>query len=153
MIDIQETTADERGLIADAVCPIMLNVENALGELEDIHDDYFMLAEQKPIEARDAERIGRIIRISTNLLYDACAAFGLLTGFDSWTGTKYALEQVAKISRTRRVDSLFDKLSKQERYMSEEKRNSVCVARGMAMDLPDEQAEAVLLGLLKEAQA
>lgn len=97
MIYIEETTADERGLIADTVFPIMNAVENALGELTDMQDEYFGDADQKAISARDAEKMGRTIRISTELLFDACAAFGLLTGFDSWSGTKSAREQIERI--------------------------------------------------------
>ena len=149
MIVIQKTTPDERGLIADAVCPIMLNVENVLRELDDIQEDYFMDAEQKTIKASDAERIGRIIRISTDLLFDACAAFGLLTGFDHWHGTKFALNQMEQVSCTRRVEALRDQLYAKEKYMSEEKKKPMIEARSAAEGIPDEQAETVLAALLK----
>ena len=149
MILHPNTTADERGLIADAVCPIMLNVENVLGELDDIQEEYFADAEQKPINVRDAKRIGRIIRISTDLLGDACAAFGLLTGFDEWYGTKATLNQMERISCARRVEALRDQLYAKEKYMSEEKREQMAEARRNAEGMPEEQAETVLAALLK----
>ena len=143
MILHPNTTADERGLIADAVCPIMLNVENVLGELDDIQKEYFEDAEQKPINVRDAKRIGRIIRISTDLLGDACA------GFDEWYGTKATLNQMERISCARRVDALCNQLYEKEKYMSEEKRDQMAEARRNAEGMPDEQAETVLAALLK----
>lgn len=139
MIYIQETTADERGLIADAVCPIMDAVEMALGELSDIESEFF----------EDAERVGRTIHISTELLFDACAAFGLLTGFENWSGTKSAREQIERISRAFRVDALADRISKKEKHMDEEKRKSIIAARSKAQGMCDEQAEVVLSALLK----
>lgn len=149
MIYIQETTADERGLIADAVCPIMDAVERALGELSDIESEFFEDAEQKEISAIDAERVGRTIHISTDLLFDACAAFGLLTGFENWSGVKYAREQIERISRAFRVDALADRISKKETHMDKEKRKSIIAARSKAQGMCDEQAEVVLSALLK----
>lgn len=149
MICIQKTTADERGLIVDAVCPIMVEVENAMRELSEIESEFFEMREQKEISARDAERMGRIIHISTGLLWDACTAFGLLTGFDQWGGAKFAREQIEQISRVFRVDALADKISKKEKYMDEEKRKSVIAARCKASEMSDEQAETVLSVLLK----
>ena len=151
MIDIQKTTADERGLIVDAVCPIMVAVEDAKDLLCEIESSYFEVMDPK-LDQTDAERIELIIRVSTNLLYDACTAFGLLTGFDTWGGTKFALSQIEQISRSKRVDDLSSKLLKRERHMDEEKRKSVCATRRKAEELPDEQAETALSALLKEAQ-
>ena len=149
MICIQKTTADERGLIIDAVCPIMAEVENAMRKLSEIEGEFFENAEQKAISANDAERMGRIIHISTELLFDACTAFGLLTGFENWGGAKFAREQIEQISRAFRVDALADKISKKEKYMDEEKRKSIIAARCKATEMSDEQAETVLSALLK----
>ena len=90
-----------------------------------------------------------IIHISTELLFDACTAFGLLTGFENWGGAKFAREQIEQISRAFRVDALADKISKKEKYMDEEKRKSIIAIRRKAKEMNDEQAEAVLSALLK----
>ena len=121
MISIQKTTADERGLIIDAVCPIMVEVENAMRELSEIESEFFENAEQKAISANDAERMGRIIHISTELLFDACTAFGLLTGFENWGGAKFAREQIEQISRAFRVDALADKFPRKRRTWTRKK--------------------------------
>lgn len=148
MINIEKTTADERGLIADAVCPIMNAVEDAKDLLAEIESEYYEVIDPK-LDQNDVEKVGLIIRVSTNLLHDACTAFGLLTGFDNWGGTKFALSQIKQISRSKRVDDLSSKLMERESHMDEEKRKSVCAAREKAKELPDEQAETVLAALLK----
>lgn len=149
MICIQKTTADERALIIDAVCPIMAEVENAMRELSEIESEFFENAEQKAISANDAERMGRIIHISTELLFDACTAFGLLTGFENWGGAKFAREQIEQISRAFHVGALANKISEKEKYMDEEKREAIIAVRRKATEMSDEQAEAVLSALLK----
>ena len=149
MILIQKTTADERGLIGDAVGPIMEEIENAMRELNAIESEFFEMRGQKAISAVDAERMGRIIHISTDLLFDACTAFGLLTGNDHWGEAKFAREQIEQISRAFRVNALADEIFKKEKYMNGEKRKSVIAARCKASEMSDEQAETVLSALLK----
>ena len=148
MIVIQKTTSDERGLIADAVCPIMVEVEQAKDLLAEIVSLYFEVTDIK-VNQTDAERIGLFVQVSLDKLHDACVAFGLLTGFESWNGTKYALRTMEQISCARRVDSLCDQLREKGKYMNEGKRKHMLEAMGKAQEMPDEQAETVLDALLK----
>ena len=83
MIDIQKVTSDERGLIVDAVCPIMCAVEDAKDLLSDIEGEYFEVRDIK-LDQNDVERIALVVRVVGNMLYNACTAFGLLTGVDSF---------------------------------------------------------------------
>lgn len=148
MINIEKTTADERGLIVDTVCPIMNAVEDAKDLLSDIESEYFEMADPK-LDQNDVEKIGLIVRVAGNLLFDACTAFGLLTSFDCFGNPKYARVQMEQITRSKRVDDLSSKLRERERHMDEEKRKSVFAARRKAEELPDEQAETALSALLK----
>ena len=93
MINIEKTTADERGLIVDTVCPIMNAVEDAKDLLSDIESEYFEMADPK-LDQNDVKKIGLIVRVAGNLLFDACTAFGLLTGCDFWGNPKYARVQM-----------------------------------------------------------
>lgn len=148
MIDIQKVTSDERGLIVDAVCPIMCAVEDAKDLLSGIEGEYFEVRDIK-LDQNDVERIALVVRVVGNMLYNACTAFGLLTGVDSFGNPKYAREQMEQISRSKRVDELANQLCDKERHMSEEKQKHIMAARGKAQEMPDEQAEVVLSALLK----
>ncbi len=148
MIDIQKVTSDERGLIVDAVCPIMCAVEDAKDLLSDIESEYFEVRDPK-LDQYAVERVALVVRVAGNMLFDACTAFGLLTGFDCFGNPQYAREQMEQISRSKRVDKLADQLCDKERHMSEEKQKYIRSARGKAQEMPDEQAEVVLSALLK----
>ena len=149
MIYIQKTTADERGLIIDAVSPIMSAVENAKDLLSDIESEYFEAIDPK-LDEYAVKRISLVVRVAGDMLFDACTAFGLLTGFDCFGNPQCAREQMKQIFRSQRVDKLNDQLCDKERHMGEEKKKCSIAARSKAHEMPDEQAEMVLSALLKE---
>ena len=149
MISVQKTTADERWLIANAVFPIMVNVEYAMREIQELWDDYFSCRDQKAIQEGDAAKIERTLYIVSDMLWDACAAFGLLTASTEWSGTDTAREQMKQIEQAFQVEDLADKLHEKEKRLGAGEREKYIKARVKAYEMPDEQAAIALSALLK----
>lgn len=149
MLDMPKTTSHERVVIDNSMSGIMNGIEQALDLLCEAEDEYFSDAEQKPLDEGDAQRVGLRVKVASNILYDACAQYGLVIGMDNWRGTKFMLEQMDRAQRVFRVEGLASKISVKERTMSEEMRRASIEARRKLDNVPDEQAEAeyqILLG-------
>ena len=150
MIYIEKTTARDRKTIYNAVYPIMDAVEIAMKELSDLESEFFEAKEQAALKKYDAEKIGRTIRVASELLYDACAAFGVLSDIKKFSGVPVYNQNMKRIQQAQAVNVLHNRIIDAEMNANSEKRKALSCIRQQLSDMDDEQARPILMALLKE---
>lgn len=150
MIYIEKTTARDRETIYNTVYPIMDAVEIAMKELSDLESEFFEAKEQAALKKNDAEKIGRTIRVASELLYDACAAFGVLTDIKKFSGVPVYNQNMKRIQQAQTVNVLHNRIIDAEMNANSEKRKALSCIRQQLSDMDDEQARPILMALLKE---
>lgn len=150
MIYIEKTTARDRETIYNAVYPIMDTVEIAMKELSDLESEFFEAKEQAALNKNDTKKIGRTIRVASELLYDACAAFGVLVDIEEFSGVPVYNQNMKRIQEAQAVNALRNKMINAEMNANPEKRKALsCICQQLS-DMDDEQARPILMALLKE---
>ncbi len=133
---IEKTTAEERFLIDRVMYGIVSNVERARRLLMDVIGDFFEEAEQKPINAADAEHIQDMVFAINNMLWEAETEYGLTVGNNDTGGCKSELEGAKRMLLVQKVEELRNKIG----------YNDCKHLR----DLEDEEALPLLEALAKE---
>lgn len=145
---VEETSHGDRQLVIGAVNHIMGEIDTAHMVLLDLIEEYFGELKQKAIPDYEAERIGRVLRLTTNAIYAALANYYATIGDSTWHGAE-GISGVAKHAlRTFETEGLFGKLMQRERAASPEKRKALEAARQALGNLPDGEAIPGLRALL-----
>ena len=151
---IQETTGQERLIIAGAVGDAFISLERAHRMLYRLGGDNFGSSKQEGISADDAEDMGDLIYVIDDIIFNALLEYGLVTGESNLPGVEPHLIGARRAINAQQVEALKMDISRVERRMkSREKSDKVCNKRKALSVLPDEQAIPALEALLKEAEA
>ena len=153
MVRIEKTTAAEREIIADTMSSTMEAVLSAGRLLWGLQDEYFCMGKQEKLSEADAERLGNMVCIAGELIYDACAAFGIISGITDFMGTKTLIEHSEKISRVVEVERQHNRLYERVKRMGDERRGLYQGIISNIEEQSDEKALAMLSAIIKEVGA
>ena len=152
MINIENTTAAERDIIADAMSPVMEPILSAGRLLWDLQDEYFVWRKQEKLDEA-ATRVGNSVCIAGEMIFDACAAFGIISGITDFMGTKTLIEHSEKISRVVEVERQHNRLYERVKRMGDERRGLYQGIISNIEEQSDEKALAMLSAIIKEVGA
>lgn len=153
MVNIEKTTAAQRDAIADTMTPIMETILSAGRLLWDLQEEYFVMRRQEKLDEHAATRVRNGVCIAGELIYDACAAFGILSGITDFMGTERLVEQSRDISQVVEVERQHERLYNRVKHMGDEKRGLYQDIICNIAEQSDEKALAMLSAIIKEVGA
>lgn len=145
---IVKTTQSERICISSAMDTIMLDVENSLDMLQVINDDYFQEIPNPEIDEFARDRIGLMIRVAGNVLFEALNQYHLIVCED-FRGIKPTIESFNCASLARDVNNTADRVHQLLRKMPNIRAEQARKELSNIMILPDEQALPALNDLAR----
>lgn len=146
---INKTTQSERICISSAMDTIMLDVENSFGMLQVIEEDYFQSSPETEIDEYARDRIGLVLRVAGNVLFDALNQYHLLVCED-FRGIKPTIESFNRTFLARDVSNAVDRVHQLLRKMPKIRAEQAWKELSSITKLPDEQALPVLNGLIRQ---
>lgn len=136
---IEKTTREDRFKISMACYSIMVDIERANDILDELWDDFFSDADQKPIDKRDAERIGNRLYLARNVIYEALLGYYLTTG-EAFCGAERELKNMEMTLTAHKADKAFDRAQEEAQSLPEEECKRRMVEINELRKLSDEEA-------------
>ena len=153
MINIENTTAAERDIIADAMSPVMEPTLSAGRLLWDLQDEYFVWRKQEKLDEAAATRVGNSVCIAGEMIFDACAAFGIISGITDFMGAEPLIRNSKQVSQVVEVERQHARLYERVKRMGDDKRRLYQDIISNIVEQSDEKALAMLSAIIKEVGA
>ena len=150
MINIENTTAAERDIIANAMSPVMETILSAGRLLWDLQEEYFVWRKQ---DEAAATRVGNSVFIAGEMIFDACAAFGIISGIADFMGAEPLIRNSKQVSQVVEVERQHARLYERVKRMSDDKRGLYQDIICNIAEQSDEKALAMLSAIIKEVGA
>lgn len=152
MINIENTTAAERGIIADAMTPVE-TILSAGRLLWDLQEEYFVWRKQEKLDEAAATRVGNSVCIAGEMIFDACAAFGIISGITDFMGAEPLIRNSKQVSQVVEVERQHARLYERVKRMGDDKRGLYQDIICNIVEQSDEKALAMLSAIIKEVGA
>jgi hypothetical protein len=153
MINIENTTAAERDIIANAMPPVMETILSAGRLLWDLQEEYFVWRKQEKLDEAAATRVGNSVCIAGEMIFDACAAFGIISGITDFMGAEPLIRNSKQVSQVVEVERQHARLYEREKRMGDDKRGLYQDIICNIVEQSDEKALAMLSAIIKEVGA
>lgn len=153
MINIENTTAAERDIIADAMTPVMETILSAGRLLWDLQEEYFVWRKQEKLDEAAATRVGNSVCIAGEMIFDACAAFGIISGITDFMGAEPLIRNSKQVSQVVEVERQHARLYERVKRMGDDKRGLYQDIICNIVEQSDEKALAMLSAIIKEVGA
>lgn len=153
MINIENTTAAERDIIANAMTPVMETILSAGRLLWDLQDEYFVWRKQEKLDEAAATRVGNSVCIAGEMIFDACAAFGIISGITDFMGAEPLIRNSKQVSQVVEVERQHARLYERVKRMGDDKRGLYQDIICNITEQSDEKALAMLSAIIKEVGA
>ena len=153
MISIENTTAAERDIIADAMLPVMETILSAERLLWDLQGEYFEFRNQEKLDEASATRVGNGVCIAGEMIFDACAAFGIISGITDFMGAEPLIRNSKQVSQVVEVERQRARLYERVKRMGDDKRRLYQDIISNITEQSDEKALAMLSAIIKEVGA
>lgn len=153
MINIENTTAAERDIIADTMSPVMKTILSAGRLLWDLQDEYFVWRKQEKLDEAAATRVGNSVCIAGEMIFDACAAFGIISGITDFMGAEPLIRNSKQVSQVVEVERQHARLYERVKRMGDDKRGLYQDIICNITEQSDEKALAMLSAIIKEVGA
>jgi hypothetical protein len=144
----RETTKQERVVIANALYPVIYDLEDAERLLDTIQADCF--CRNKALSEGEVEWVSSMLRLVENTLSDVITEFHLVTGnYDEPRAASY-LAGSERIKAAHKVERLYDKICEREKRLPLDQRETFTETRKKLSEMEDKQALPLLEALAKE---
>lgn len=153
MINIENTTAAERDIIANAMSPVMETILSAGRLLRDLQEEYFVWRKQEKLDEAAATRVGNSVCIAGEMIFDACAAFGIISGITDFMGEEPLIRNSKQVSQVVEVERQHARLYERVKRMGDDKRGLYQDIICNIVEQSDEKALAMLSAIIKEVGA
>lgn len=153
MINIENTTAAERDIIANAMSPVMETILSAGRLLWDLQEEYFVWRKQEKLDEAAATRVGNSVCIAGEMIFDACAAFGIISGITDFMGAEPLIRNSKQVSQVVEVERQHARLYERVKRMGDDKRGLYQDIICNITEQSDEKALAMLSAIIKEVGA
>lgn len=153
MINIENTTAAERDIIADAMAPVMETILSAGRLLWDLQEEYFVWRKQEKLDEAAATRVGNSVCIAGEMIFDACAAFGIISGITDFMGAEPLIRNSKQVSQVVEVERQHARLYERVKRMGDDKRGLYQDIICNIVEQSDEKALAMPSAIIKEVGA
>lgn len=153
MINIENTTAAERDIIANAMSPVMETILSAGRLLWDPQEEYFVWRKQEKLDEAAATRVGNSVCIAGEMIFDACAAFGIISGITDFMGAEPLIRNSKQVSQVVEVDRQHARLYERVKRMGDDRRGLYQDIICNITEQSDEKALAMLSAIIKEVGA
>lgn len=153
MINIENTTAAEHDIIADAMTPVMETILSAGRLLWDLQEEYFVWRKQEKLDEAAATRVGNSVCIAGEMIFDACAAFGIISGITDFMGAEPLIRNSKQVSQVVEVERQHARLYERVKRMGDDKRGLYQDIICNITEQSDEKALAMLSAIIKEVGA
>lgn len=153
MINIENTTAAERDIIADAMSPVMESILSAGRLLWDLQEEYLVWRKQEKLDEAAATRVGNSVCIAGEMIFDACAAFGIISGITDFMGAEPLIRNSKQVSQVVEVERQHARLYERVKRMGDDKRRLYQDIISNITEQSDEKALAMLSAIIKEVGA
>lgn len=153
MINIENTTAAERDIIANAMTPVMEPILSAGRLLWDLQEEYFVWRKQEKLDEAAATRVGNSVCIAGEMIFDACAAFGIISGITDFMGAEPLIRNSKQDSQVVEVERQHARLYERVKRMGDDKRRLYQDIISNIVEQSDEKALAMLSAIIKEVGA
>ena len=153
MINIENTTAAERDIIANAMSPVMETILSAGRLLWDLQEEYFVWRKQEKPDEAAATRVGNSVCIAGEMIFDACAAFGIISGITDFMGAEPLIRNSKQVSQGVEVERQHARLYERVKRMGDDKRGLYQDIICNITEQSDEKALAMLSAIIKEVGA
>lgn len=153
MINIENTTAAERDIIANAMSPVMETILSAGRLLWDLQEEYFVWRKQEKLDEAAATRVGNSVCIAGEMIFDACAAFGIISGITDFMGAEPLIRNSKQVSQGVEVERQHARLYERVKRMGDDKRGLYQDIICNITEQSDEKALAMLSAIIKEVGA
>lgn len=153
MINIENTTAAERDIIANAMSPVMETILSAGRLLWDLQEEYFVWRKQEKLDEAAATRVGNSVCIAGEMFFDACAAFGIISGITDFMGAEPLIRNSKQVSQVVEVERQHARLYERVKRMGDDKRGLYQDIICNIAEQSDEKALAMLSAIIKEVGA
>ena len=153
MINIENTTAAERDIIADAMAPVMETILSSGRLLWDLQEEYFVWRKQEKLDEAAATRVGNSVCIAGEMNFDACAAFGIISGITDFMGAEPLIRNSKQVSQVVEVERQHARLYERVKRMGDDKRGLYQDIICNIVEQSDEKALAMPSAIIKEVGA
>lgn len=146
---IEETTAEERNTIINALEGTIVNIDTAHHIIMDEIMDNFMSRKQTDIPAGKAEQIGRRLYAAAEMIFNSLIEYHLTVGEYEWRGVEPHLKGCERAQAAIRTEKAAERCWDIQAMpgMSEKAMEDIRAARLNLLSLPDEQAAPMLEAL------
>lgn len=153
MINIENTTAAERDIITDTMSPVMETILSAGRLLWDLQEEYFVWRKQEKLDEAAATRVGNSVCIAGEMIFDACAVFGIIPGITDFMGAEPLIRNSKQVSQVVEVERQHARLRERVKRMGDDKRRLYQDIISNITEQSDEKALAMLSAIIKEVGA
>lgn len=140
---IWETTQEERNTIEDNMLGIVDRIDRAQRILARLYDDYFGLLEARNLSSDDFDRVGDVLFVVENEIFDALLEYHLMVGSE-FRGIGPHIESMKRAENVQRVQKAAEALRIRRSASTSVEDASLLAAQREIEKLPDDQAAPLL---------